>query len=46
MSAEEKELRQKVIDAAINYYDHQHAPKKEFKPGDRIAYGGRGFYGH
>ena len=46
MSAEEKELRQKVIDAAINYYDHQHAPKKEFKPGDRIAYGGRVFDEH
>jgi len=41
--SEEKELRRQVLDAAIKYYEYQHKPKKEFKPGDRISYGGRTF---
>jgi len=41
--SEEKLLRQKAIDAAIEYYRFKHEPKKTFKPGDRIAYGGRVF---
>jgi len=43
MNAREKGLRRQVIDAAIRYYQYQHKPKKEFKPGDRISYGGRAF---
>lgn len=43
MSSSDKELRRQVIDAAIEYYEYRHKPKKEFKPGDRISYGGRAF---
>jgi CDP-6-deoxy-D-xylo-4-hexulose-3-dehydrase len=43
MSNEEQTLRRQAIEAAVKYYDFQHAPKKDFKPGDRIAYGGRVF---
>jgi CDP-6-deoxy-D-xylo-4-hexulose-3-dehydrase len=43
MSNEEQILRRQAIEAAVKYYEYQHAPKKNFKPGDRIAYGGRVF---
>jgi CDP-6-deoxy-D-xylo-4-hexulose-3-dehydrase len=43
MSSEEKNLRRQAIEAAVKYYEYQHAPKKNFKPGDRIGYGGRVF---
>lgn len=36
-------LRQRAIQAAIDYYQHVHAPKKQFSPGDRIPYAGRVF---
>jgi CDP-4-dehydro-6-deoxyglucose reductase, E1 len=36
-------LRKQAIEAAIAYYRHAHASKKEFTPGDRIAYAGRVF---
>ncbi len=40
----EQELRQKAIDAAMDYCRHVHTDKKQaFAPGDRIAYGGRIF---
>ncbi|ABA88379.1 CDP-4-dehydro-6-deoxyglucose dehydratase/reductase [Syntrophotalea carbinolica DSM 2380] len=40
----EQQLRQKAIEAAIDYCRHVHtAPKKPFAPGDRIPYGGRIF---
>ncbi len=39
----EKELRARVIDAAIAYYQHRHAPAKQYSLGDRIPYGGRVF---
>lgn len=41
--ATEQQLKQRVIDAAVQYYQFKHAPKKEFAPGDRISYGGRVF---
>ena len=44
MSADKKEyLRQQAIQAAVEYYRHVHAPKKQFEPGDRIPYAGRVF---
>lgn len=43
MNSEERDLRQKVIEAAVKYYEFKHARKKEFVPGDRIPYGGRVF---
>lgn len=43
MNSEEQKLRRQAIEAAVRYYEYQHAPKKNFKPGDRIAYGGRVF---
>ena len=36
-------LKQVAIDAAVQYYEARHKVKKEFEPGDRIAYGGRVF---
>ncbi|NVN98800.1 MAG: lipopolysaccharide biosynthesis protein RfbH [Geobacteraceae bacterium] len=39
----EKELRQTAIDAAIAYYRECHAPKSEFRDGDRIPYAARVF---
>jgi CDP-6-deoxy-D-xylo-4-hexulose-3-dehydrase len=39
----ERELREKAITAAIAYYEHAHAGKKDFQPGDRIPYAGRVF---
>jgi CDP-6-deoxy-D-xylo-4-hexulose-3-dehydrase len=40
----EKELRQKAIEAAINYYDFKHKEdNRSFSPGDRISYAGRVF---
>ena len=38
----EKQLRKKVIQAAVRHYKVMHK-KKAFKPGDRISYGGRVF---
>ena len=44
MDTDQKEiLRQRAIQAAIDYYQHVHAPKKAFAPGDRIPYAGRVF---
>ena len=43
MSSQEVELRRLAIAAAVKYYEYHHAPEKDFKPGDRIAYGGRAF---
>lgn len=42
-SEQERKLRQKAIDAAIEYYHQIHFPKKPYAPGDRIAYAGRVF---
>jgi CDP-6-deoxy-D-xylo-4-hexulose-3-dehydrase len=39
----EIQLRKQVIEAAVAYYWHRHASKKEFIPGDRIPYAGRVF---
>lgn len=40
----EQELRQKAIDAAVDYCRHVHGVEKHaFAPGDRIPYGGRIF---
>jgi len=39
----ENELRQRVIQAAISYYEFKHKAKKPFAPGDRIPYAGRVF---
>ncbi|MEK7748414.1 MAG: lipopolysaccharide biosynthesis protein RfbH [Nitrospirota bacterium] len=38
---QEKKLRAKAIEAAIEYYRFQHQPNPAFKPGDRIPYAGR-----
>lgn len=43
MCEQEQALRQQVLDAAQRYYEAVHKPKKEFKPGERISYGGRVF---
>jgi len=37
----ERELRQKVISAAVEYYEYQHNKINPFKQGDRIPYAGR-----
>ncbi|MDF2472490.1 MAG: DegT/DnrJ/EryC1/StrS aminotransferase [Anaerocolumna sp.] len=39
----EKKLRQEVIEAAIKHYEVKHKNEVDFKPGDRISYGGRFF---
>jgi len=39
----EAQLRQRAIDAAVEYYRHVHAGSTGFSPGDRIPYGGRVF---
>lgn len=39
----EKELREKAIKAAVNYYEFSHKNNKVFSPGDRIPYAGRVF---
>ena len=41
----EKELRQKVLAAAVEHYKVKHQKKAEFQPGDKIPYGGRVFDG-
>lgn len=44
LSTDQKELlRQRVVKAACEYYQHAHVHHKEFKPGDRIPYAGRIF---
>ncbi|WP_281184627.1 lipopolysaccharide biosynthesis protein RfbH [Trichlorobacter lovleyi] len=44
MSTDQKELlRQRVVKAACEYYQHVHVHHKEFEPGDRIPYAGRIF---
>lgn len=40
-NGEEKALREKVIQATIQYYEAIHKKKPPFSPGDRISYGGR-----
>lgn len=42
-SAQEKELRQQAIAAAVSYYRTHHEPEKLFEPGDRIPYARRVF---
>jgi len=37
------QAKQRVIEAAIDYYDIKHKIKHDFQPGDRISYGGRVF---
>ena len=37
---QERELRNKVLDAVREYYAGQFGQKKTFQPGDRIPYGG------
>jgi CDP-6-deoxy-D-xylo-4-hexulose-3-dehydrase len=39
----DKELRERVIRAATDYYEFRHKPRKPFSPGDRIPYAGRAF---
>ncbi|OPY32662.1 MAG: TDP-4-oxo-6-deoxy-D-glucose transaminase [Methanomassiliicoccales archaeon PtaU1.Bin124] len=39
-SAKEKELREKAVQAALDHF-HEHHVKPEYKPGDKIQYGGR-----
>ena len=41
----EKDLREKVFQAAIRYYEFKHKKTKSFTPGDRIPYAGRVFDG-
>ncbi|WP_408059131.1 lipopolysaccharide biosynthesis protein RfbH [Trichlorobacter lovleyi] len=44
LSTDQKELlRQRVVKAACEYYQHVHVHHKEFEPGDRIPYAGRIF---
>ena len=43
MSNKEESLRRQAIEAAVRYYEFQHAGKKEFSPGDRVPYAGRVF---
>lgn len=43
MNKLEKELRNNVIKAAVDYYRNIYAKDKEFQPGDRIPYAGRVF---
>jgi CDP-4-dehydro-6-deoxyglucose reductase, E1 len=38
-----EELRMAVLDAVKQYYNHAHAGKTPYKPGDRIPYAGRVF---
>ncbi len=38
-----EELRKSVLEAVKRYYDHAHAGKAAYKPGDRISYAGRVF---
>lgn len=33
--------KQQILDLVKQYYQEEHAPKKEFEPGDRINYAGR-----
>jgi CDP-6-deoxy-D-xylo-4-hexulose-3-dehydrase len=42
-SKRDAELREKAIDAAIEYYRFRHADRNAYKPGDRIPYAGRVF---
>lgn len=39
----EKDLREKVFQAAMRYYEFGHKKTKPFTPGDRISYAGRVF---
>jgi CDP-6-deoxy-D-xylo-4-hexulose-3-dehydrase len=39
----EKELRRRVIEAAVAYYEQRHRPQQPFQPGDRIPYAARVF---
>lgn len=39
----EKQLRQQVIETAVKHYEVMHKKENNFKPGDRISYGGRVF---
>lgn len=39
----EELLKKQIIEAAIKYYEAKHGQSKDFRPGDRISYGGRVF---
>lgn len=39
----DRQLRDRVIAAAVHYYEFKHKGKRTFTPGDRIPYGGRIF---
>jgi len=39
----EESLKRQAIAAAVKYYEVKHKKEKSFKPGERIAYGGRIF---
>jgi CDP-6-deoxy-D-xylo-4-hexulose-3-dehydrase len=39
----ERELRERALRAAVDYYEFRHKPRKPFTPGDRVPYGGRVF---
>jgi len=40
---DEKKLHQQIMELTAQYYKVRHVKKKDFQPGDRIAYGGRVF---
>ncbi len=42
-NSKENELRNKAIEAAVEYYSYQHAQEKCYQPGERIPYAGRVF---
>ena len=46
MIDKDKKFRQRVIDAAVRYYEFKHKKVKPFTPGDRINYAGRVFDEH
>lgn len=43
MADRENELREAAIAAAVAYYRYRHAPKTDFRQGDRISYAARVF---
>ncbi len=43
MPTYDSQLREKVFQAAVEYYETIHKPTKNFSPGDRIPYAGRIF---
>ncbi len=43
MNTKEARLRAEILEKVGEYYDEVHAKKREYRPGDRIGYGGRIF---